>query len=291
MKIFVAGATGVIGRLLLPQLLRAGHEVTGMTQSRERGSMIERLGARAVVADALDRERVMEAVASVKPDAIIHQLTSLSQWNLEDNARIRRDGTRNLVDAALASGVPLMIAQSISWAYEPGDSPASESEALDIGAPDPRGMTVDGVSALEQAVSEMPRHVILRYGMLYGPGTWYDRGGIMAKRILHQEVPATEAVTSFLHVEDAANAAALALEWPSGVYNIVDDEPSKGTEWLPAYADALGAPMPVLREGRAPWERGASNAKARGQLGWVPRYPTWRAGFKLSLGKSSDIDG
>ncbi|OOC62481.1 NAD-dependent epimerase/dehydratase family protein [Paenibacillus ihbetae] len=290
MKILVAGATGVIGRLLLPQLLHAGHELTGMTSSRERGFMIEQLGARAVVADALDRERVMEAVATVKPDAIIHQLTSLSQWNLEDNARIRRDGTRNLVDAALASGVPLMIAQSISWAYEPGDSPASESVPLDIGAPDPRGMTVDGVSALEQAVSEMPRHVILRYGMLYGPGTWYDRGGIMEKRILHKEVPATEAVTSFLHVEDAANAAALALDWPSGIYNIVDDVPAKGTDWLPAYADALGAPMPELREGKAPWERGAFNAKARGQLGWVPRYPTWREGFGLSLGRSNDID-
>jgi nucleoside-diphosphate-sugar epimerase len=260
-------------------LVQAGHEVVGMTRTSERKRLIEQSGARAVVVDVFDREAMIAAVGDARPDAVIHQLTALSDWNLADNARIRTEGTRNLVDAALAAGVRSMISQSICWAYEPGDGPAAEQTPLDLGAPMPRQMTIDGVAALETATAELPHHVILRYGMLYGPGTWYERGGFMAAKVMNGELPATDGVVSFLHVEDAARAAVLALGWPSGPVNVADDEPAAGTQWLPVYAAALGAPTPEHRPGSNRGERGASNAKARSEYGWEPLYPTWRSGF------------
>lgn len=283
MKIFVAGSTGVIGRLLLPKLVKAGHEVIGMTHSPERISFIEGLGAKAIVVDAFDREGVLSGVGEVRPDVIIHQLTSLSQWDLADNARIRIEGTRNLVDAAHAAGVKRMIAQSIAWAYEAGDHPATESAPLDIHAPMPRKMTIDGIATLEGAVAEIPNHVILRYGMLYGPGTWYDFKGSVAEQVVNRKLPATDDILSFLHVEDAAHAAMLALNWPTGPVNITDDEPVPGTQWLPVYADLLQAPIPDYQPGSNRWQRGASNVKARSKYGWVPLYPSWRSGFVRSL--------
>ncbi|WP_274365284.1 NAD-dependent epimerase/dehydratase family protein [Paenibacillus thermotolerans] len=279
MKIFVAGSTGVVGRLLLPKLVEAGHEVIGMTHNKDNIAWIQSVGAQGIVVDAFDREAVVRAVADAQPDTMIHQLTSLSSWNLKDNADIRIRGTRNLVDAAQAGGVKRMIAQSISWAYEPGISPAVETDRLDADAPMPRKTTIDGIIALERAVAEMPEYVILRYGMLYGPGTWYDTNGAMADRVRRKQVPATDGVTSFLHVEDAANAAMLALKWPTGPVNIVDDEPAAGKEWLPAYAGMIGAPIPDIQPGRNRGERGASNAKARSEYGWKPLYPSWRTSF------------
>ncbi|GED72251.1 dTDP-glucose 4,6-dehydratase [Brevibacillus reuszeri] len=283
MRIFVAGSTGVIGRFLLPKLVRAGHEVTGMTRSSEQKQVIQALGARAIVADVFDSEGLIETIGEIRPDVVIHQLTSLSNWSLADNARIRMEGTRNLVDAAQKAGVKKMIAQSIAWAYESGDEPATEEVPLDIQAPLPRKTTIDGIVALEGAVAEVPNHVILRYGTLYGPDTWYDRKGAMAEKTRNRELPATEGTVSFLHVEDAAHAAFLALDWPTGTLNIVDDEPAPGTNWLPVYADALQAPMPEIQLGRTGWERGASNAKARNEYGWEPIYPTWSSGFAQAL--------
>ncbi|MBB6637491.1 NAD-dependent epimerase/dehydratase family protein [Cohnella thailandensis] len=283
MKVFVAGASGVIGRLLVPKLLAAGHDVYGMTHKKENERLVQRLGAKPVLADAFDKEAVKSAIGNVRPDAIFHQLTALSEWNTADNARIRTEGTRNLVEAALEAGVERMIAQSISWAYEPGPEPATEDVPLDIEAPLPYKTTVDGVIALERSVAEMPEHVILRYGLLYGPGTWYDRNGLMADRVRQAQVPATEGITSLLHVEDAAVAALLALGWPAGPVNIADDEPAAEFEWLPVYADALGAPAPDRQTGRKRGQRGASNAKARSEYGWKPVYPTWRSGLAHSL--------
>ncbi len=273
----------MIGRLLLPKLVQAGHEVTGMTHNEERQPLIQALGARPVVVDAFDKEAILSVVGEARPDVIIHQLTSLSNWNLEDNSRIRIEGTRNLIDAAQAAGVERFISQSIAWAYEPGDRPATEAVPLDIQAPLPRKSTIDGITALEGAVAEMPHHVILRYGMFYGPETWYDKKGVMAQRVRQQQVKATDGITSFLHVEDAANAAVLALDWPAGPVNIVDDEPASGKEWLAIYADALQAPAPEYQPGSNRGERGASNAKARNEYGWLPLYPTWRTGFTQSL--------
>ncbi|MFM1654992.1 NAD-dependent epimerase/dehydratase family protein [Brevibacillus sp. B_LB10_24] len=279
MKIFVAGSTGVVGRLLLPKLVHAGHEVVGMTHAAERKPLIRALGAEAMIVDVFDRDEVRAAVEDIRPDVIIHQLTSLSQWNVEENARIRIEGTRNLVDAAHAAGVRRMIAQSIAWAYESGNHPATEEVPLDVEAPMPRKQTINGVVALEKAVAEIPHHVILRYGMFYGPGTWYGADGMMADKARNRQLPATDGVTSFLHVEDAANAALLALDWPNGPVNIVDDEPAAGTEWLPVYSEALQAPIPEYQPGKSGWERGASNAKARNEYGWTPLFPTWRSGF------------
>ncbi|WP_028543699.1 NAD-dependent epimerase/dehydratase family protein [Paenibacillus taiwanensis] len=283
MKILVAGSTGVIGKLLTRKLVQAGHEVVGMTHKLERKTHIQALGATSIVVDVFEKEAVLAAVGAVDPDVIIHQLTSLSNGSIEENARIRIEGTRNLVDAAHAAGVQRMIAQSISWAYEPGEHPAGEQVPLDIHAPLPRKTTVDGVAALESAVAEIPEHVILRYGTLYGPHTWYDHKGTIAQKVMQSQMPATDGITSFLHVEDAANAALLALEWPTGPVHVVDDEPAAGTEWLPVYAAALQAPVPALQSGRNRGERGASNAKARGDYGWTPLYPTWRTGFAQSL--------
>jgi len=283
MKIFVAGASGVIGRLLLPQLVQAGHEVIGMTRKEEQRQDIEQTGAKAVLADVFDREQMVSILAEVNPDVVIHQLTSLSQGSSAENARIRIEGTRNLVDAAQQAKVQKIIAQSISWAYEPGSTPAREETALDIYAPMPRNTTINGVMALEETVKEIPAHIILRYGTLYGPATWYAKNGDTAQKIFSHEMKATDGVSSFVHVEDAANVACLALDWPIGTYNIVDDEPAKGIDWLPVYAQALGAPTPDIQLGASPWERGASNHKAKIKCGWIPQYPTWRTGFAKSL--------
>ncbi|GGD84842.1 NAD-dependent epimerase/dehydratase family protein [Paenibacillus nasutitermitis] len=283
MRIFVAGGSGAVGRLLLPKLLQAGHEVVAITRSEQNAHVMTSVGVRVLVADIYDREAIIAAVSEARPDVVIHQLTSLSAMDFAENSRIRKEGTRNLVDAALAAGVKRIVAQSISWAYEPGEGPASEDAPLDVNAPEPRNSMVGGVAALERAVAKMPEYVILRYGKFYGPGTWYERNGHIARQVLGKEVPATDGVSSFIHVEDAANAALLALGWPSGPVNIVDDEPAAMAEWLPVYASAMGAPKPDYKPGRERGECGAKNAKARIEYGWEPIYPTWRSGFARSL--------
>ncbi|MFD1178203.1 NAD-dependent epimerase/dehydratase family protein [Paenibacillus puldeungensis] len=280
MKILVAGATGAIGQMLLPLLVQHGYDVIGMTRRQERKALIQAMGAIPVVADVFNQELIYALIKEIQPDVIIHQLTSLSSWDFGENSKIRKEGTRNLVAAAQAAGVKRMIAQSISWAYEPGDSPAAEEVPLDYQAPFPRKTTIDGVAALESAVSEIPDHVILRYGTLYGPGTWYDKNGALAQKVMNGDMHSSDGVTSFLHVEDAARAALQALEWDTGTVNIVDHEPAAGTEWLPIYAELLQAPVPEYRPGRNPGERGALNARAITDYGWKPLYPSWRSGFE-----------
>ncbi|GGM80316.1 dTDP-glucose 4,6-dehydratase [Longimycelium tulufanense] len=279
MRVFVAGATGVVGRQLVPLLIDAGHEVVGTTR-RESG--MQHLRAQGVIPlriDMFDHDGLAQAVAESAPDALIHQLTALSDWNLADNARVRREGTRNLVDAVKKAGVTRVVAQSIAWAYEPGDTPADERMPLDLDAPEPRSVTIGGVQALEDIVSEIEQHVILRYGLFYGPGTSHAPGGRTAQQIRDAQVTANEGVTSFVHVVDAARAAVLALDWPSGTVNIVDDEPAPAHEWMPVLAQAVGGPAPERVAGRAAWERGADNTLARTKLGWQPRYLSWRTGF------------
>jgi nucleoside-diphosphate-sugar epimerase len=282
MNILVAGASGVIGRSLIPMLVREGHNVTGLIRNPEQAALMKKAGASSVQADVYDRDALFRALAEVSPEVVIHQLTSLQFLDLTDNARIREEGTRNLVDAAQAVGVRRMIAQSISWAYAPGDGPATENCPLDLEAPAPRLTTVQGVHALESAAAEMPEHVILRYGLLYGEGTWYAADGLITKQVLKGNIPATDGVSSFVYTEDAAAAAVLALDWPPGAYNIVDSEPAVGTEWLRCYADCLGAPEPKAKPGVARGERGALNAKAL-RHGWKPRFASWRTGFRYTL--------
>ncbi|MFF7637542.1 NAD-dependent epimerase/dehydratase family protein [Kitasatospora sp. NPDC008050] len=285
MRVFLAGATGAIGRLLLPLLLTAGHQVVACSRSEEGTRALREQGAEAVRLDVFDRTAVERAMAAAAPDAVIHQLTALSGFApgpvqaLAENARIRREGTRNLVDAAHQAKVRRIVAQSISWAYQGGDTPATETTPLDPGTEQPRATTVGGVRALEEAAAELPEHVVLRYGTLYGPGTWFAKGALMAERLHRGELAASEAVSSFLHVEDAARAALAALDWPSGTVNVVDDEPAPARLWVPALAAAVGAPTPPAVAGRAAWERGADGALARTAHGWRPTRASWRQGF------------
>jgi nucleoside-diphosphate-sugar epimerase len=283
MRIFLAGAAGVVGRPLVAMLVEAGHEVTGTTRTPERGTLLRSLGARAVIVDVYDRENLHAIVRDARPEAVIHQLTDLAGGVSSGNARVRVEGTRNLVDAALAAGVRRMISQSIAFVYRPGDGPAREDEPLDLEAPPPRRATVEAVKVLEDATAEMPEGVVLRYGSFYGPGSRYAPDGATAEQVRRGALPATTAITSFIHVADAARAAVLALKWPAGILNIVDDEPAPATEWLPIYAAALGASPPPFGEDQTRGARGASNARAREGLGWQPLYPSWREGFRTAL--------
>ncbi|MEU2509586.1 NAD(P)-dependent oxidoreductase [Streptomyces sp. NPDC007863] len=273
MRVLVAGATGAVGRQLVPRLEAAGHEVVG----------ISRRGPRPV--DVLDAGALSRAVAEAAPDAVVHQLTDLGGADGAANNRVRVEGTRNLVDAARAAGVGRIVAQSISWAYAPGDAPADESVPLDGTEEPPRARIVAGVRALEATVAELPTAVVLRYGILYGPGTWYAPGGAVAAALAGDpgarflgSTAADASVSSFVHVADAADAAVRALSWPSGTYNVVDDEPAPAHAWLPLLAESLGVHAPERTEGRTPWARGALNTRARG-LGWAPARPSWRTGF------------
>ncbi|MBG9716598.1 NAD-dependent epimerase/dehydratase family protein [Bacillus cereus] len=285
MKIFVAGATGVIGRSLLPMLIKNGHIVFAMIRNTSQVEVMKKVGAIPVIADVFNRKAVFSVLEETNPDVVIHQLTSLSSWDFEDNAKIRTKGTRNLVDAAKNVGVQKIIAQSISWAYEPGDTFATEKDSLHITASMPRQVTVNGILKLEKAVTELPESVILRYGTLYGPGTWYAENGLIANQVRNNEIIASDGISSFIHVEDAARATMLALNWPSGIVNIVDNYPATSKEWLPIYAAAIGAPQPKVQDGKNSWERGASNNKARKEYGWIPLFPSWSEGFNNLIGK------
>jgi nucleoside-diphosphate-sugar epimerase len=302
-RVFLAGATGVIGTPLVPQLLEAGHEVTAMTRSALRATQLGAAGADPVVCDALDADGVRAAMAAAPPEAVIHQLTSLPariDWTdpgvFDAHNRLRTDGTRILLDAALAAGARRMVAQSIAFVYAPvGDFVKNEEAELFTDAPPPLGGTVAAVVALEQQVTDTAgiEGVVLRYGMLYGPGTYHDRHGSTAADVVAGRIPLVAGATgmySWLHVDDAASAAVAALERGApGIYNVVDDEPAPQPEWLPALAQALGADPPTAAEGpRPPYDpamslRGASNAKAKRELGWRPRYASWREGFAASL--------
>jgi nucleoside-diphosphate-sugar epimerase len=154
---------------------------------------------------------------------------------------------------------------------------------LDFEATDVRKIHVNGVSALEEAVAELPEYVILRYGLLYGPNTWYSKKGMVEQQILKGEVVATDGIISFLHVEDAAQAALEAIKWPSGPINIVDNEPATGKEWVPVFASIIGGKEPAKEDRAERGERGALNTKAKKEYGWEPIYPTWRKGFEESL--------
>jgi nucleoside-diphosphate-sugar epimerase len=278
MRIFIAGATGAVGRRLVPLLVAQGHEVTALTRRApaEPGGS----GLRVVVGDVYDAARLCEVVADARPEVVIHQLTDLAARDFAANSRIRREGTRNLVDAALAAGVRRVISQSIAWAYEPGSTPADESTPLDLHAADAtRRATVEAVHALETTTAEAPEWVVLRYGMLYGPGTWYTDGGLMADLATTGKLPTGPDITSFLHIDDAATAAAAALTWPTGPANVVDNTPAPASTWVPAFIKTLNTPdtpTPALQptpSPRTPWARGATNTYAR-SLGWTPAHPT-----------------
>ncbi len=306
MKILVAGATGVIGRRLVPQLINAGHSVLGTTRDPAGAAALRQLGARSAVVDAFDSRQLHALMRAERPEVVIDQLTSLPanidarkiDTQLAANDRLRVEGTRNVLEAARLTGVRRVVAQSYAPVYEPrGSWVKSETDALYLNAPQPYRRTVLAVQALERMVLETAdvEGVVLRYGYLYGPGTAYAADGSYAELVRADQFPiagAGRGMFSFVHVDDAAAAAVLALVAPCGVYNISDDEPTALSEWLPLYAQALGARAPRhlplflarLVGGRyfvylADEQRGASNAKARRELGFEPRFPTWRTGL------------
>lgn len=274
MRIFLAGGTGIIGRAVIPELVAAGHDVVATTRRADKLAQLAELGARGVVVDVYDADRVASAVKDAAPDLILDELTDLSEYDTDANARLRREGTANIVAAAQATGVERMIVQSIAWIFPDGEAPATEDDPIVSGT---------AVDEMEQLTRTLPHASVLRYGMLYGPGTWYAPGGRIADAVVAGQMPATEAITSFAHIDDVVAATVEALDWPDGTYHIVDDEPATGTEWLPVYAEALGASEPK----RGPLPDGASrgrpisNAKAKA-AGWRPIHPTWRDGFRRS---------
>jgi 2-alkyl-3-oxoalkanoate reductase len=307
MRVFVAGATGVIGRRLVPKLVAAGHEVTGMTRAEDKTAGLREAGARAVVADALDEAAVREAVGEAAPDAVIHQLTSLphepdfrEEVFVETN-RLRSEGTRILISAARAGGARRLVAQSIAFMYEPvGDWVKPEEAPLMADAP---GGVTDAVRELERSVTQAEglQGLVLRYGFFYGPGTFFASDGSVAELVHKRRYPVVgkgEGMTSFIHVDDAAAATVAAIErGEPGIYNVTDDEPAPSRTWLPVYADTIGARKPMrapkwlarLMAGKvvvdfATTARGASNEKAKRELGWQPAYPSWRQGFREALG-------
>jgi nucleoside-diphosphate-sugar epimerase len=279
MKVFLAGGSGVIGRVLIPVLRTQGHEVTGTTRDPNKAVLLRELGATPVVIDVYDRDGLFEAVRTARPDAVIHQLTDLTRLDFAATARVRIEGTRNLVDAARAAGVRRMITQSFWGCYVPGDGLADEDTPLYVEAPAPQNGITRPIAVMEQTAGELPESVVLRYGLFYGPGTAFEPDGRTAEQVRRGQLPANENVVSFLHVEDAATSTELALAWPAGAYNIADDDPAPASEWLPRYASEIGAPPPPRAAGRDPiLSRGVSCQKAH-RRGWTPRHPSWRAGF------------
>jgi nucleoside-diphosphate-sugar epimerase len=310
MRVFVAGATGVIGRRLVPMLLSAGHEVTCMVRAPGRETAVRDLGAEPAVADALDAAAVRRAVNDARPDAVIHQLTSLPrridprklERDFALNDRLRTEGTRNLVAAAQAAGASRIVAQSIAFAYAPGPPGTihTEGDPLFRDAPRQVARTMNAVADLEREVLGA-NGVALRYGYFYGPGSSISRGGAVGDDLARRRLPIVgrgQGVWSFIHVDDAARATVLALtNGSSGAYNVVDDEPAPVAQWLPELAQTLGAPRPIRvpalvayalagRYGVMTMTRsqGASNALAKRELQWQLTYPSWRDGFKQGLG-------
>lgn len=288
MKIFVAGATGVIGRALVPRLIKAGHEVVGMSNDESRSELLRTLGAKPVVVDVFDRDALTAAVQGERPDALIHQLTSLGKGDYTANNRLRKIGTRNLIDAAVAAGIDRVVAQSYCL-YAPAEGLAKEDDSLDLSSGAFDG-SVEGILAVEQTVGEVANGVILRYGALYGPGTAYAPDGAVTDQFRRGVFVATDDVTSFVHVDDAAQAAVLALEWPRGPVNIVDDEPAPVSVWGPVFAAAVGARPPQVKlVDPAKRLRGVSNAKARRERAWQPIHPSWREVFRELATEGSQV--
>jgi nucleoside-diphosphate-sugar epimerase len=318
MKVFVAGATGAIGRQLVPLLVARGHEVVATTRSPEKTSAVRAMGAEPVVLDALDRGAVLDAVNRAKPEAVVHQATALTgafslkhfSRTFEQTNRLRTIGTDNIVAAARAAGARRVVAQGFAgWPYASGGHALrTEEDPFEPSPPEEMRSTVHALRHLETAMLgiEDLEGIVLRYGGFYGPGTSLGDGGAMVEGVRKRQLPIVgdgAGVTSFLHIEDAASATVAALERGApGVYNVVDDDPAPTSQWVPELAKAVGAKPPrhvpvwlakpligdagVWLMTKAP---GASNAKVKAELGWNPRYTSWRLGFREGLGEETAL--
>jgi 2-alkyl-3-oxoalkanoate reductase len=306
LRVFVAGATGAVGSRLVPVLVEAGHDVVGMTRSQAKADALRAASAEPVVADGLDRHAVLEAVRRAKPEVVVHQLTALPtsfdirrfDRTFEMTNRLRTEGTDNLLDAARGEGVRRFVIQSFAgWPYERRCGPVkSEDDPLDPNPPEQMRRTLEAIRYLEAAAlgAEGIDGIVLRYGGFYGPDTGV---ATMLDDIRRRRFPIVgdgAGVWSFIHTEDAARATLAAIErGEPGTYNVVDDEPAPVSEWLPYLSEVIGAKSPWrvpafigrLAIGEAGLSlmtriRGASNAKAKRELGWEPRYASWRQGFR-----------
>lgn len=312
MKVFVAGATGAIGRSLLPMLSAAGHEVVGTTRSERKAELLRARGTEAVVVDATDLAALRAAVLEASPDVVVNQLTALPDAldyrdpeALAPTNRLRAAAGPALAAAAAEADARRLISQSVAFFYEPAGASVKGEDAplIDPPAGSPFAEGIDALQALERATLETDgvAGVVLRYGHFYGPGTFYAADGSTAAQVRRRRFPVVGAGTgvfSFVHVDDAAAATLAAVDRGlPGIYNVADDEPAELREWLPAYAEAIGAKRPrrvpswVARlvagsdaARMATVLRGAANAKAKRELGWAPRHPSWRQGFREALG-------
>jgi 2-alkyl-3-oxoalkanoate reductase len=304
MNIFLAGATGAAGQALIPLLISHGHTVTGTTRSPSKADMLRELGAEPVVVDGLDRDGIRAAVAAAQPDAIVHEMTALGgdldlrrfERSFAPTNRLRTEGTDHLLEAARENGVERFVAQSYAaWPYVRTGGPVkTEDDPLDTDPPKQVRTTLAAIRHLEAAVTGAGG-IALRYGGFYGPGTGLAPGGDQWEAIKARKFPLVGdggGVFSFAHIDDVASGTVAALEGgaPGRIYNICDDEPAPVREWLPAMAEAIGAPPPrhIPRwVGRLLGEhvvvmmceiRGASNERAKRELDWAPRWPSWRDG-------------
>jgi nucleoside-diphosphate-sugar epimerase len=309
MRVFVAGATGAVGKRLIPALVEAGHEVIGTTRSAAKADQVRSGGAEPVVVDVLDADAARAAVIEAKPDAVVHQATALASMgtNLRKfdaefalTNRLRTEGTDHLLAAARDAGTQRFVVQSFTgWPnIRQGSSIKTEDDPLDPDPPTACRETLAGIRYLDETVpaAEGIDGVVLRYGGFYGPGTSIADDGMHVAMIRKRRFPIVGSgagVWSFVHIDDVATATIAAVERAApGVYNVVDDEPAPVSVWLPYLADVLGAKPPR----RVPrWlgqlaggsfavsmmeqVRGSSNAKAKRELGWQPAYPSWRQGF------------
>ena len=309
MRIFVAGGTGLVGRRVVKQLVERGHQVTATTMSTSRLALLQELGAEAVVMDGLDGASVGEVVAAARADAIVNEMTAISptyagkpdikhmdRW-FGPTIRLRTEGTDHLLAAAQATGVSQFVAQSYgSWnGIREGGWIKTEDEPLDLlaGTPAEKGMAA--IHYLEEKVLGFGG-TVLRYGALYGPGAIEDQAELVRKR-QYPLVGGGAGYSSWLHLDDAASATVLAVEQKAtGIFNIADDEPAPANQWLPYLAECADAKPPMrvptwlarplageaavimMTEGR-----GFSNAKAKRELGWELRFPSWRQGFREEL--------
>ena len=316
MKVFVAGASGALGRRLVPLLVKNGHEVVAMTRSPGKADDLRALGAEPVVADGLDRQTVIDAVVRAEPEAVIHQMTALTNLSgfkhFDDEFavtnRLRTTGTDHLLEAARLAGASRFVAQSFGgWNYErTGGQVKTEQDPLDPTPPQAMTRSLEAIRHVESAVTGADHltGIALRYGGFYGPGSMLGEGGSMIDQVRKRKVPIVgdgEGVWSFIQLDDAARATLLAMErGKRGIYNVADDEPAPVHVWLPQLAAAVGAKpprrVPVWLGRLAAGEpgvtmftqiRGISNAKARRELGWEPLYASWREGFRRGLGERS----
>jgi nucleoside-diphosphate-sugar epimerase len=307
MRVFVAGATGVVGERLLPRLATLGHEVVASTRSEGKAARLATLGAQPVVMDGLDAMAVGEAIARAEPDVVIHQMTALAGATYGRNFDatfattnlLRTAGTDHLLTAATAAGARMFIAQSYAgWpGARTGTTVKTEDDPLDDSPPSDQRETLAAIRHLERTVSAAPlTGIVLRYGSLYGPGA----SDVLCDPIRRRRIPVVgggAGVWSFIHADDAAEATVAALvAGRPGIYNVVDDEPAPVAEWLPYLAQVIGARPPLripvwvgrLFAGESIISsmtrvRGCSNAKARRELGWKPQWASWRDGFKQAL--------